>query len=195
MKFCILMGSPRKNGNTIALLKPFMEELSACGAQYDLVWLYDKDIKPCIACRKCQADWSIFGCVHEDDARQIFDQILSSDMVVLATPIYSWFCTAPMKALLDRLMYGMNKYYGDEKGPALWAGKRLALLTTCGYPPKKGADLFEDGIKRYCGHSQLVYTEMLSEHDRGYKSVFMDEGKAQRARAYARKLFDTVSDI
>jgi len=28
-----------------------------------------------------------------------------------------------MKALLDRLVYGMNKYYGDKKGPALWAGK------------------------------------------------------------------------
>ena len=28
-----------------------------------------------------------------------------------------------MKALLDRLVYGMDKYYGAEKGPALWAGK------------------------------------------------------------------------
>lgn len=47
----------------------------------------------------------------------------------LATPIYSWYCTPPMKALLDRLVYGMNKYYGDEKGPSLWnaCGKKFWL--------------------------------------------------------------------
>ena len=26
----------------------------------------------------------------------------------------------------------MNKYYGEKKGPALWAGKALATLVTCG---------------------------------------------------------------
>lgn len=45
------------------------------------------------------------------------DSILASDKIILAAPIYSWSCPAPMKALLDRLVYGMNKYYGDEKGP------------------------------------------------------------------------------
>lgn len=62
-------------------------------------------------------------------------QVLESDLLVLATPIYSWYCTPPMKAALDRLVYGMNKYYGERRGPSLWAGKRLALITTCGYRP------------------------------------------------------------
>ena len=50
----------------------------------------------------------------------------------MATPIYSWYCTPPMKALLDRMVYGMNKYYGEEKGPSLWKGKALALLELMG---------------------------------------------------------------
>lgn len=108
--------------------------------------------------------------------------------LILATPIYSWSCTAPMKALLDRLVYGMNKYYGDEKGPALWKGKSVAMITTCGYPPEKGADLFEESMKRYCKHSQLVYEGMLSERDLGYKSVFKSDDKTERARAFARDL-------
>lgn len=33
-----------------------------------------------------------------------------------------------MKALLDRLVYGMNKYYGEQKGPAMWAGKKLSKI-------------------------------------------------------------------
>ncbi|TQI67640.1 flavodoxin family protein [Clostridium sp. KNHs216] len=194
MKYCILMGSPRKTGNTASLLKPFTEELSACGAEYDLISLYGKNIQPCIACRACQADWSKFGCRYQDDVQEIFDKILASDMLVLATPIYSWYCTPPMKALLDRLVYGMNKYYGNEKGPALWAGKKLALLTTCGYRPEKGADLFEIGMERYCRHSQLVYMGMLAERDPGYETVFMDEYKENRVREYARKLCGIISD-
>jgi multimeric flavodoxin WrbA len=125
--------------------------------------------------------------------QSIFDQILASDLIVLATPIYSWYCTPPMKALLDRLVYGMNKYYGDKKGPALWAGKKLALLTTCGYRPEKGADLFQIGMERYGRHSQLNYMGMLAERDLGYQAVFMDEEKADHAREYARKLCGTWS--
>ncbi|MCR1978007.1 NAD(P)H-dependent oxidoreductase, partial [[Clostridium] innocuum] len=105
-----------------------------------------------------------------------------------ATPIYSWSCPAPMKAVLDRLVYGMNKYYGDEKGPTLWNGKSIAMITTCGYQPEKGADLFEESVKRYCKHSQLVYEGMLSERDLGYRSIFIDNDKKERARAFARSL-------
>ena len=48
--------------------------------------------------------------------------------VLLASPIYLWSCTAPMKAALDRCIYALCKYYGDEKGPSLWEGKTVAGL-------------------------------------------------------------------
>lgn len=185
------MGSPRKNGNTAGLLKPFLEELVSRKAEYDLIRLYEKQIDPCTGCRSCQKNWTSFGCIHDDDMQEIFNLILHSDVIVLATPIYSWYCTPPLKALLDRLVYGMNKYYGEEKGPSLWEGKRLAVITTCGYPPEKGADLFQIGMERYCKHSRLTYEGMLSEHDPGYRSTFMDAGKESRAREFARKLADS----
>ena len=188
MKVLVLMGSPRKGGNTAALLAPFCEELRSAGAETETVWLYDRDIRPCLACRRCQEDWTAFGCGQQDDVQELFDKVLESDCVVLATPIYAWYCTPPMKALLDRLVYGMNKYYGEQKGPALWAGKALALVTTCGYPPEKGADLWESGIRRYCKHSQLQYAGMLAEHDPGYNKVFMSPEKAERAAQFAAKL-------
>ncbi len=190
MKYCILMGSPRKNGNTSQLLQPFLEEIGRTKDAYDLFWLYDKHIRPCIACRSCQKDWTVFGCPLDDDAQEIFDKIYACDVILLATPIYSWYCTPPMKAILDRLVYGMNKYYGDEKGPSLWAGKKLAVIATCGYRPENGADLFEEGIKRYCRHSQLKFAGMLAERDPGYRSVFMSDDKDARSRAFARKLME-----
>jgi len=192
MKALVLMGSPRKNGNTAALLGPFRQELEAAGAEMETVWLYDRDIRPCTACRRCQEDWTDFGCPQEDDVRELFDKILDAGLLVLATPIYSWYCTPPMKALLDRLVYGMNKFYGKTRGPALWAGKPAALLMTCGYRPEKGCDLFEEGMRRYCKHSGLRYLGSHAERHMGYDTVFMDEGKEARTRAFARCLLAAV---
>ena len=123
---------------------------------------------------------------------EIFNCILSSDLIILASPIYSWYCTPPMKVLLDRMVYGMNKYYGAKRGPALWAGKSVALVTTCGYPPEKGADLLAEGLRRYCRHSKLKWLGMLAERHMGYDTVFMDQEKADRARRFARDCLKTV---
>ncbi len=187
-KVLILHGSPRKDGNTNALTAPFAEQLLDADCQCRHVYLYDRDIRPCRACRSCQRDWAVFGCPLQDDVQTIFDDVLWCDLLVLSSPIYSWYCTAPMKALLDRLVYGMNKFYGGEKGPALWAGKELAAIATCGYRPEKGADLWVEGLRRYCKHSGLTYCGMLCERHLGYDTAFMDEEKACHAREFARSL-------
>ena len=188
----ILMGSPRKGGNTAALLSPFREELEQGGVETETVWLYDRNIGPCRACRCCQKDWSVLGCPQRDDVPAIFDQVLAADLIVLATPIYSWYCTAPMKALLDRLVYGMNKFYGEKRGPSLWEGKAVALLLSCGYRPEKGCDLFEAGMKRYCAHSRLRYLGSHAERHLGYAVPFMDAEKAERTRAFAGTLLEKI---
>ena len=54
MKYTILMGSPRRDGNTAALLQPFLEENQEMGIEQDVIWLYDRDIKPCIGCKTCE---------------------------------------------------------------------------------------------------------------------------------------------
>ncbi|MDD4335600.1 MAG: flavodoxin family protein, partial [Desulfotomaculaceae bacterium] len=156
MKICILTGSPRENGNTASLIKPFVDELGKYKTEICMLDLHKKTIKPCLACRECQDVFHGFGCPQKDDMQAIFDAVLEADIFILATPIYSWYCTPSMKAALDRLVYGMNKYYGRTGRKAcLWENKKCAILATCGYPIEKGADLFEQGIKRYCKHSKL----------------------------------------
>jgi len=194
MKVCLLAGSPRKQGNTAALMNPFADELIAAGAEVETVWLYDRDIRPCLGCRACQRDWTAFSCIQQDDVPGLAETVLESDLLVLATPIYSWYCTAPMKALLDRLVYGLNKFYGEKKGPSLWQGKDVALLLTCGYRPEKGADLFEEGIRRYCKHSGLRYLGAHAERHMGYAIPFMDGDKEARTRAFAQSLLSRVRD-
>lgn len=193
MRTLILMGSPRKNGNTAALLEPFRAELEAAETEAETVWLYDRDIRPCVACRRCQEDWTAFGCSQADDVPELFQKALDSDLLLLATPIYAWYCTPPMKALLDRLAYGMNKFYGGTRGPSLWKGKSLALLMTCGYRPEKGCDLFEEGMRRYCKHSGLRYLGSHAERHLGYDIPFMDGEKEARARAFAGELLAAMN--
>lgn len=187
-KILILMGSPRPAGNTASLVKVFEEAVESLGAEYETLNLYGMDLRGCTACRTCQKDWTTFGCPQKDHMQMVFDRIMAADMIVLASPIYSWYCTPPMKAVIDRMVYGMNKFYGAEKGPSLWAGKELALITTCGYPPEKGADLWEQGMKRYCRHSALVYRGMLCERHMGYDRDFMDEEKIAHTKKFAEEL-------
>ncbi len=188
MNVCILRGSPRKNGNTNTLLEPFVKTLRETGCTCLDLDLHTMTLEPCVACRCCQQDWEKFNCSRKDDLQQVFDAVLASDLIVLATPIYSWFCTPPMKIALDRLVYGMNKIYSTNPGPRLWEGKSVAMVITCGYRPEKGADLFEEAMIRYCKHSRLNYRGMLAERHLGYHTEFMDEEKAQHARDFAKKL-------
>ena len=188
MKLCVLMGSPRSQGNTAALTQEFLHQWEALGEESRVISLYSCRIQPCLGCMACQECMDGLGCVQQDDFSAIFQEMSGADLILLATPIYAWYCTAPMKALLDRTVYAGNKNYGSQKGPALLAGRYAASLTTCGYPPEKGADLWEEGLKRMCRHSKMNYLGMFCCRDLGRNVPFMDEQKRQGVRAFARTL-------
>lgn len=189
MKAAIIYGSPRKKGNTAALLAPFMEELEKNDVVLDYFDVYEKDIAGCKACLACQKDNTKISCVIQDDMQPVLSSLAESDLIIIAAPVYAWSAPAPVKAVIDRAIYASCKYYGDDPhGPALLKGKRLALITTCGYPVDKGADLYEEMMKRYCKHCGLTYAGMLAERQRNLKEAFMDEEKEKRARAFAGSL-------
>ena len=192
MKLCVLMGSPRKNGNTAALLAPFLEECASLGMEAETVWLYDKKINPCLGCMACQDFLGGLGCAQKDDFEEVFQAMAGCDIIVPATPIYAFFCTAPMKALLDRAIYAGVKNYGRVKGPKLLAGKRLAAIATCGYPPEKGAGLWEEGLKRWCRHSGMEYMGLFCRRDWGKGEPFLNEDRVQAVRDFARAVWMSV---
>lgn len=196
MKMTVLLGSPRgEASNTRALLTPVLETWRGAGHTAEVFSLYDLHIEGCRACRCCQSDWTQPACVIDDDMQPIFRSVLEGQAVLLATPIYSWYCTAPMKAALDRLVYAMDKYYGDAgKGPSLLAGKAMAAVVTCGYRPEKGADLFAEGLRRWCRHTAMQWLGALEERHLGYDVPFMDGEKAAHAADFARTLMTRLQD-
>ena len=192
MKYTILMGSPNHDGNTAALLRPFLDENQEMGIEQDVIWLYERDVKPCLGCKACQNVTDRLGCVQEDDFQMIFDSIQTSDVLVLATPIYSWYCTPPMKALMDRLIYAGCKYYGEKKQKSAYFMKQVATITTCGYSQDKGADLWEEGLRRWCKHGEMDYLGMYCRRDTGKKDEFMNERVEFDVRDFAHALYVMV---
>ena len=149
MKYTVLMGSPRKNGNTAALLRAFMEENRDMGIEQDMIWLYDRTILPCLSCKQCQSTpWGTFGCPQEDDMQAIFDSVQTSEVLILASPIYSWYCTPPMKAVMDRLIYAPTSIMAGGRQPALWKLKQVAAIASCGYHPTGARTCRDEGLKR-----------------------------------------------
>ena len=186
MNVLILMGSPRLHGNTAELCKPFMEELKANDASIHYVTLADKNIAPCKGCYACQEVSGEYGCIQKDDMYAVVEDIQWADRIVLATPIYAWYCAAPMKHVLDR-HYGLNKYYGSAEG-SLWAGKKVAIIATHGYDGAYATDPFEMGIQRLCKHSELTYMGLYSVQDEDDLASFQTEEAMEGAKEFARRI-------
>ena len=192
MRVCILMGSLRRNRNTAELCKYLIDELQQHNAVVDYITLHGKKIAPCLGCYRCQDVAGEYGCALQDDMQVIVKSILQADVLVFATPIYTWQATPPMKAVMDR-MYGINKFYGSAPRSILNEGQAYALLATCGYDLDYGAGLLDEGLRRWCKHSGLPYLGMYAVRDKDNLASFQTEAAIAGAREFAHKILTFCS--
>ena len=85
MKITILMGSPNKKGSTSLLTNEFVRGAKEAGHTCEVIEVCHADIHPCNGCVACGYEGP---CVQKDDVEIIRAKLLSSDMVVFATPLY-----------------------------------------------------------------------------------------------------------
>lgn len=69
-KVLILMGSPRKNGNTAKPSAEFALGVRDSGADVTEITLKDKNIGDCLGCCTCQNNGG--QCVQRDDMQEIY---------------------------------------------------------------------------------------------------------------------------
>ena len=190
MRVCIINGSPRRNGNTAEILKPFRQKLLQRGAQVEDVFLKDYTIHPCLGCNACQEVLDDPGCVQKDDAEEVLRRIMEADLLIYATPIYTWYCTAEMKALLDR-QYCLNKYYGSAQGQLI-PRLSVALITTHGYVDDYANEPFETGIQRLCRHCHWDYLGRYSVRDIDGLVDMQTENAVEGAKQFAESLMEKL---
>jgi multimeric flavodoxin WrbA len=153
MRIVTLLGSPRIRGNTATVLEVFEHLASQQQHSIERINAVDWTVGGCLGCDTCFQTLDEPGCAQDDDAGWILEHILAADLVVYASPVYAWGFTAQLKALIDR-HYCLVKWQGDKVTAALMAGKRAALLTTCGGDAADNADLLQVVFKRLMAYLQ-----------------------------------------
>jgi multimeric flavodoxin WrbA len=99
MRIVGILGSSRKGGNTEVLLDVALEEAKRNGFLASKISLRNKKIAPCNGCQKCVQTGK---CVIKDDMQEIYKNLLESDGIIWATPVYFWSMTGQTKLVIDR---------------------------------------------------------------------------------------------
>ena len=139
MRITTLLGSAKKQGNTATVLGWVEEELKSMGHDVERISLNNKSIGGCLGCAKCKENPEAIACVQKDDAIDILETMISSDVVLFASPVYFWGFSSQIKALIDR-GYSLVTNYHQPGHTSLMEGKRIGLLVT-------GAGAYEENAE------------------------------------------------
>jgi multimeric flavodoxin WrbA len=134
-----IYGSPRRKGNTAALLKKAIEGARESGAAVEEIVLRDLKISPCL---------EIYGCLEagecaiKDDFQMVRDKILDARGLILASPVFFYTISSHTKMLMDRFQsLWVKKYWVDKAPREQQIYKRKGLLISVG--ATKGKKLFD----------------------------------------------------
>ena len=101
-RIVILNGSPRRNGNTSALVRAFTEGAEQAGNTVTEFFLDDMEIHGCKGCFGGHNSKACL-CVQRDDMDKIYPAVKECDVVVMATPLYYWNMSGQLRTAIDRL--------------------------------------------------------------------------------------------
>jgi multimeric flavodoxin WrbA len=182
-KVLVLLGSPRRKGNSAILAAAIARGAMAAGADVETLFLHGLNIAPCKACMACQKPKSR-GCSIDDGMQPVYRKLLEADAWVLASPVYWFTMSAQLKLWMDRC-FALPAYGRDP-----FAGKRIALALAYG-----GEDPFDSGCVnalrtfqdayRYAGAEivGMVYGSAMEAGD-----IKADKALLREARELGRKL-------
>ena len=112
-KVLILLGSPRKNGNSAALAERIGAGAESAGARVESLYINGMDIKPCQACWGCQKPDS-HGCVINDEMQLVYPKLIEADAIVIATPVHCFNMSTQTKLWMDRC-FALMSYKGERR--------------------------------------------------------------------------------
>ena len=103
-----VIGSPRRNGNTVALAAAALKELERCGCRCTKIMLADLHIEACDGHENCG---ELAECPLDDDTAEVLETVYTADGLILASPVYYENVSGQMKVFMDR---NAIRYFHDE---------------------------------------------------------------------------------
>ena len=138
-KIVAIYGSPRRKGNTATLLRQAVQGARDSNAQVEEIVLRDLKISPCLEIYGCKKTGE---CAIKDDFQKVRNQILESQGLILASPLFFYTVSAHTKILMDRFQsLWVKKYWIDKTVKDQWMIKRKGLFIAVG--ATKGKKLFD----------------------------------------------------
>ena len=112
MKALIVNASPRRNGNTAALLGKVSEGLEASGCETKTISLAAMKFCGCISCLACKVKGNKCDglCALRDELRPVLEDAIASDILVLGSPVYFHYPVAAARAFTERLLFAPLDY-------------------------------------------------------------------------------------
>lgn len=132
-KVLVILGSPRKKGNSALLAEQIAKGARSAGAKVETVFLHGLNISPCKSCYACQKPGSK-GCSIKDDMQKLYNNMLGAHAWVVASPVYWFNMSAQTKIWMDRC-FALPAHGIDP-----FSGKRIAIAMSYG-----GEDPFDSG--------------------------------------------------
>ncbi len=139
MKVVVINGSPHGNqGNTALILNPFIEGMASAGAEVEVFLTKEMEVKPCLGEYHCWVKQP-GECFQDDDMKTLIPELLTANVLVLATPLYVDGMTGPLKMVVDRIIplgQGQVELRDDHcrhPGHSKIQNAKLALVSNCGF--------------------------------------------------------------
>ena len=130
MNVLALNGSPRRNGNTEILLEEALRGARDAGAFLKTHRLNPLTLTPCQQCGGCDES---AHCVLVDDMRAIYDDIVTADRIIVASPIFFFSVSGQTKVMIDRCQpFWFQKYIHKKPLPAGMHGRKGLLILVGG---------------------------------------------------------------
>lgn len=102
MKALLINGSPRAKGCTYTALTELAKTLESQGIETEIVHVGHKDVRGCIACRKCHETGK---CVFDDIVNEVAPKLAQADAFVIGAPVYFASPAGGAISFMDRLFF------------------------------------------------------------------------------------------
>lgn len=106
-KIVVISGSPRKNGNTMSMVKIIQQEFERLDddVNFEYIHLIDKKLDYCIGCSNCLRKGGHLCPLDNDDKPEILKKMHEADGLIFASPGYASMVSGLFKNFIDRFMY------------------------------------------------------------------------------------------
>ena len=132
MKVIAFNGSPRKEGNTCALITHVLKELEDEGIETEIIQMAGKKIHGCVSCYQCFTNQDN-RCAVDDDFNGLLEQMAAADGIILGSPVYVAGVTPEIKSLIDRgclVSTANGGLFKHKVGASVAAVRRAGSVTT-----------------------------------------------------------------